>query len=183
MDKHTQISSMSSVDRLIEMQEFKDRMIAAWIMKDCCTGENLKMWRRPLKDPIDMSGECMFMGTKYEFNLEIKGRKKDDIILRKFPYAELRQDKYERMRESTRWGVNLLYMQLLNEKTCYIFNLDTINWKKVETYNWNIKKTQMDENSEKKVYPIYNIPLELAFLTLDCSKYYEEYNKRYIDRA
>ena len=36
---------MSTIDKLIEMQEFKDRSIAAWILKDCCTGENLRMWK------------------------------------------------------------------------------------------------------------------------------------------
>ena len=57
-----------------------------------------------------------------------------------------------------------------------------MNWNKVTTYDWEIKKTEMDKNSEKTTLPIYQIPFNLAFLSLDCSKYYEDYRKRYIDR-
>jgi len=183
MDKHTQINSMSSIDKLIQMQEFRDRMIAVWILKDCCTGENLKMWRTNLKDPVDVKGECMFMGSPFKFNLEIKERNKTDKQLQLYPHAELRIDKYQRMRETTEYDTNLLYMVLLNQKTCYLYNMSTINWDKITTYDWEIKKTEMDKNSEKTTLPIFQIPFNLAFLTLDCSKYYEDYRKRYIDRA
>ena len=172
----------SSIDKLIEMQEFKDRTIAAWIMKDCCTGENLKMWPRNMKDPIDMSGECMFMGSKFAFDLEIKSRNKSEELQRLYPHATLRVDKYNRMKECQGWTVaSLLYMLLQNEDTCFIFNLSTINWRKVDTFDWYIKKTEMDENSEKKVYPTYAIPYDLAFLKMDCTKYYQEYYKNYGD--
>lgn len=179
MDKHTQISSMSAIDKLIEMQEFKDRSIAAWILKDCCTGENLRMWKRSVKDPVDLSGECMFMGSPFKFNLEIKERNKSEELQKLYPHATLRVDKYNRMREKTEYDTHLLYMLLQNEKTCYLFNLTTLNWKKVDTFDWIIKKTQMDKHSGKMSYPTFAIPYDQAFLTLDCSKYYEEYNKRY----
>lgn len=170
---------MNAVGRAIESQEYKDRYIAGRVMKDACTGTELKMWARSINDPVDVSGECQWMGSPWKFNLEIKERKKTDSILKRFPFAELRIDKYQRMRDRTEQGTNLLYMQLLNEKTCYLFNLDTLNWEKVETYNWNIKKTQMDYYSSKSVTPIYNIPLELAFLTMDCTQYYKDYYENY----
>lgn len=181
MDKHTEISSMSAIDRLIEMQEFRDRMIAVWILKDCCTGTNLKMWRTNLKDPVDLRGECMFMGSTFKFNVEIKERMKNEELQKLYPHATLRVDKYNRMREKTEYDTNLLYMLLQNEKTCYLFNLSALNWNKVDTFNWKIKKTQMDNNSGYKEYLTYAIPYDQAFLTLDCSNYYEEYRKRYID--
>ena len=170
---------MNAVARAIEMQEYKDRFVAARIMKECCTGENLKMWPRAMNDPIDLSGECMFMGSKFQFNLEIKGRNKSEELQRLYPHATLRVDKYNRMRERTEYGVNLLYMLLQNEKDCYLFNLDALNWRKVDTFNWYIKKTQMDANSGKAEYPTYAIPYDQAFLTMDCTKYYQEYYKNY----
>lgn len=172
---------MSAVDRVIEKQEFRDRMIAIWILKDCCTGKDLKMWRTSIKDPIDLRGECNFMGSPYKFNLEIKERNKTGKLLQLYPHAELRVDKYQRMRENTEYDTHLLYMQLLNEKTCYIFNLTTLNWNKVGTFTWNIKKTQMDENSGRRDYLTYSIPYDQAFLTMDCSKYFEDYKKKYKD--
>lgn len=172
---------MSAVSRAIEMQEYKDRFIAGKVMRDCCTGENLKMWTRAMSDPIDVSGECMFMGSKFQFNLEIKERNKTDRQLQQYPHAELRVDKFKRMIDKTENGVNLLYMVLLNEKTCYLYNLTNINWKKVTTFDWEVKKTEMAYNSDRKVYPIYQIPFSLAFLTMDCTKYYQEYYKNYGD--
>lgn len=73
-------------------------------------------------------------------------------------------------------GSYLFYMVLLNNETCYIFNIKKIDWSKINTFDWWIKETQVDPNSPYHKYKTFSLPTSLAMKTVDCSKYFEMYN-------
>jgi hypothetical protein len=170
----------NDISSRIEKQESKDRYVAKKclekIIKD---GWNLKM--EGTKDafcPVDLTCTATSRYDKdFLFNVEIKERYKNDYQLQNYPYAELKHDKLIRMRRATDYdSTRLYYMVLLNYNTCYLFDLDDIDWENIETFVWHIKKTQFDNDSE--VYEdalTYKLPYHLAKAKCDCSEFYREF--------
>lgn len=158
----------------IEAQEKKDRYVASeclkWLMRK---GKDLEINPTQITDYVDLN--CSIINTKnvkVPFNVEIKERFKSEEQLNKYPHAELKVDKYERMKDATPKGTALLYMVLLNNETCYLFNMNTIDWSKVEKRNWRIKRTQFNPNSDYVTVPTFFIPYDLATAKMDCSKFF-----------
>lgn len=127
----------------IEAQEAQDRYVAVeclkWLLRK---GTDLETKPTQISDYVDLN--CSIIdgqGNKIPFNVEIKERLKTAEQLIKYPHAELKVDKFNRMRSVTPPGTRLLYMVLLNKTTCLIFNLDTLDWTKVQTKKWRIKRT------------------------------------------
>lgn len=157
---------------IINKQENKDRYVASLCLERIFQNrKNLSITATPITDSVDL--RCSVDTTP--FNVEIKERFKNEKNLEKYPFAELRVDKYNRMREETPKGTSLLYMVLLNEDRCLIFNLDKLDWSKVEKFDWWIKKTQVDPNSGYTKEPMYNIPYSLANVNISCSEYYKQF--------
>ena len=161
----------------IELQEEKDRYVASeclkWLLRK---GTNLNITPTEITDYVDLNCSVINQkGNNVPFNVEIKERFKNEQQLQKNPNAELKVDKLERMRSVTKKGTKLLYMVLLNNKTCYLFNLDKLDWSKVEKRNWRIKRTQFNPNSDYITVPTYFIPYELADVTMDCSNFFNDY--------
>ena len=167
----------SELSRKIEAQEIQDRYVASECLKVIFQkGENLVIVPTDIRASVDLN--CSVVNLKKDtipFNVEIKERNKNEWQMKNYPYAELKVDKYRRMREATPEGTRLLYMVLLNNKTCYLFHMDKLDWTKVGQMDWTIKRTQMDPKSDYITVPTLLIPFEQACYTMDCSEYVNEY--------
>lgn len=157
----------------IETQEKKDRFIAVkCLTKLLSGGTDLQITQTEITDYVDLN--CSIVNKKGKtipFNVEIKERYKDDKQLAKYPNAELKDNKLKRMKSVTPKGTKLLYMVLLNNKECLLFDLDKINWDKVDTHYWHIKKTQMNPNSGYEDVLTHFIPYEMALSRIDITEY------------
>lgn len=167
----------------IEQNENRDRYVAARFIYDNIKegADNITITQTDLYCPFDLSCSCTLplegfnYPTTVDFNVEIKERNKSDEQLKKYPNVELRVAKYRRMKNQSK-GKPLFYLVLLNEKIGYLFNITNIDkLKGVYTFNWRIKQTQLDPNSEYVDELTYSIPVDNAIRTEDISKYYTDY--------
>lgn len=158
----------------IAEQEKKDRYVAKKVLEEILNPEKLEINNTEIWDNVDL--RCKYRNTN--FNVEIKARNKSEINVIKFPEAELKEEKLKLMKEATNEGTQLIYMVLLNERICLIYNLDKIDFNNVEKKIWRIKKIQYAEDSEYAEYVTYFIPYKCASMIIDCSNYYKEYYKK-----
>lgn len=167
---------MTTLER-IEAQERQDRYVASRCLHSIFyKGKDLKINPTNITDYVDLNCSVINLNDKLiQFNVEIKERNKNPWQMEHYPQAELKVSKYNRMRQSTPKGTKLLYMVLLNNERCIVFDLDNLDWSKVEKKNWKIKITQMDDNSPYVETPTYLIPYDLAVANIDCSGYIKEY--------
>lgn len=167
----------NEVSERIEAQERQDRYVASECLKVMLRkGKDLTIKPTPILESVDLNCSVINLKDKLiQFNVEIKERNKNEWQLEHYPHAELKVDKYNRMREATPEGTRLLYMVLLNNQTCLVFDLDNLDWSKVEKRDWVIKRTQMNPNSDYVSTPTYFIPYDLAVVSMDCSAYFNEW--------
>lgn len=167
---------MKNTIDIITKQENKDTFIANLCLETIFQSKkNLNVTVTPYGAAVDLNCSVDYDTKTIPFNVEIKERFKSEETLKKYPYAELRVDKLERMRKETPEGTSLLYMVLLNEERCLVFNLNKLDWSKVKTFDWWIKKTQVDPNSGYTKETMYNIPYNLASVNISCSEYYKQF--------
>lgn len=157
----------------------KDRYIGKRCLEKIFTkGSDLKINPTEVTNYVDL--KCSIRNTNdivIPFNVEIKERYKNEINLKKYPNAELKVEKLNNMMKETPAGTKILYMVLLNSERCLLFELDKIDWDKIQKSDWVIKKTQFNEKSQSVSTPTYNIPYDLAKVDIDCRDIYEEYNR------
>ena len=161
------------IAKRIAEQEKKDRFVASRCLEQILSAHtDLQLTATSVTDFVDLYGEVTSAktGKRKKFTVEIKERFKNKENLERYPTAELKVDKLERMKKKQKGA--LLYMVLLNEKDCLLFDLSKQDWDKTKIVIWNIKKTQLDPNSEKVPTPVYLIPYESAIVKIDCSKYF-----------
>ena len=127
-----------------------------------------------LRSSVDLKGSLLCKDGEIFFNVEIKQRNKTPEQLAKYPNVELRRDKLQRMMEQTPKGTELIYVVLLNESDCYIYNLKILDWSSMPRFDWNIRKIQVSSNSGYESYLTYQIPFSEAIAHLDCTKYFQE---------
>jgi len=157
-------------------QEIKGRFIGSKCLNKMFGGRDLKIQPTAIKESVDLKCNAYGKsGKRANFNVEVKERYKNQENLKKYPYAELKVDKLNRMRKATPQGTKLFYMVLLNAKEMLLFDIDKIDFSKVKIFNWWTKKCQEDENSELIETPIYQIPYKLAIKKLDITQYFEDY--------
>lgn len=168
------MNNSQSTAQKIKAQEEKDRCVATECLKVLLKkGKDLKINPTDITDSVDLRCSVINLNDRFiPFNVEIKERIKSEQQLAKYPNAELKVAKYNRMRNATKKGTRLLYMVLLNNETCLVFNLDNLDWSKVEKRNWRIKQTQMDVNSPYIEVPTYFIPYNLAICKMNCKNFY-----------
>lgn len=162
-------STLETKKRIEEM-ELKDRFIAENCLRNLLKkATSVTVKPTEIEDHVDLNCSCTTdKGKTIPFNVEIKERNKSQEQLDKYGYnCELRVDKYQRMRAATPKGTKLYYMVLFNNDTMYLFDMDSLDWSKVEKFNWRIKRTQMSDYSDYVTYPTYKIPLNLATITYD----------------
>lgn len=161
---------------LVALHEDLGRTVAANCIRKVLSGYEVSLSNTSIYSAVDLEGTVISGGRNYNFNVEVKERSKTKDQLQRYPDCELRVDKYVRMMKETPEGTELLYCVLLNKSTCYIFNLKRIDWDKVNMVDWKVNKLQVNQNSETKSYRIFQIPTELAWVTLDCTEFYKEGN-------
>lgn len=173
-----------SYKELIADQEKKDRYIAARCIKEAMNdGYKVKIKPAGITSHIDLRCQAVDQnGYQYKFNVEIKERFKDDENLEKFPYAELKVEKYNNMVAMTPDDTLLYYIVLLNEEKALFFDIFRLDWSNIKTVTWNIKQTQMNAWSEYIPTPVYMIPYDQAEFIIDCSIFYQEWTEKNKDK-
>lgn len=156
---------------LIRMQEDLDYYVTKRLFEknlpDC------KLSQTPPMYSVDAIGKW----NDYDFTIEIKSRSKNKEQQLLYPHAELRCDKYKRMRECSS-GLHLFYVVLVNEEDAYIFNLDTIDMTELPIVDWTIKRTEYSSNPRTITLPIYQIPYNKA-TKLYCGDFFYDYFVEY----
>ena len=170
-------TNYSSTSAKCQAEELKGRYVATNCLNEIFSNYTVTTTGTPLTCPVDIKGSISTTDKCAKFNVEVKQRNKSEEQLLKYPTAELRIDKYNRMLSETPNGTALLYIVLLNKEWCYVFNLKKLDWSKVSTFDWWIKQTQVEDNSPYKCYPTYSIPLELACRKINCSEYFNLYEE------
>lgn len=120
----------------------------------------------PINSPIDLE----FTIRNTETNeiiptfVEVKTRNKNERQLAEYPWAELKMERLQKMRNYQYRIPNstLFYAVILNNKDFYLYNLLSLDYSKINLVNWEVKKTEFDPNSEKQTYQILQLPFELA---------------------
>lgn len=161
-------------------KENRDRYVATQCLYHILAKKNksVKIVNTPTLCPVDLKcTSYTYTNKSIAFNVEIKERNKGKETLENYPYAELRVDKLDRMYKETARGTRLYYMVLLNREKMYLFDLDNLDYDKLNIYNWYIKDTEMSDNSSYSVYPTYQIPYSAATVTLDISYFFDDYEK------
>jgi hypothetical protein len=162
----------------ITEQELKDRYVASECLKYLLNRGKFKVKIKPAGITSHIDLRCKMVDqdrNETPFYVEIKERYKDDVKLEEYPFAELKVEKYNRMEAITPDNTFLYYMVLLNEEKCMMFNLHELDWSRVKTVIWHIKKTQYWDQSYYVDTPVYMIPYDMAEAECDCTKYYEDY--------
>ena len=167
-----------SIDKKIFYQEVKDRWIATQILKNDVFehGENVRITATNFVEHIDLKGSVVNKkGKRIKFNVEIKERFKNPINYVKYPNAELKQWKLNYLIQNTPSDTKLLYMVMVNKTECYIYQLDKIDFTKLDTFVWYIRSCQMDNTSNYVPNITYKLPFSMATKKVDCAKYYKEW--------
>lgn len=167
-----------SISAKCQAEETKGRFVVTHCLNDIFNNYTITTTQTSLTCPVDIKGTISSTDKCARFNVEVKQRNKSEEQLLKYPTAELRVDKYNRMLQETPNGTALLYCILLNQEWCYVFNLKKLDWSKVSTFTWKIKRTQVDPNSPYDYYPTYSIPLDLAVRKVPCSEYFKLYEEQ-----
>lgn len=157
--------------------ENKDRYIASRCLEELFRPYTITISGTSLYSPVDLTCTVDAGDKVGKFNIEVKSRKKDAEKLKKYPNCELKVDKLDRILQATPEDTVGLYMVLLNDNTCIVYNLKVIDWSKVETFNWRLLETQVNPDSTYKNYLTYSIPISLAVAKLDITGYIQDYYK------
>lgn len=170
-------TNQNYISEQVQKNEEKGRYVAENVLSDFLKNYQYNITATPITSYVDLKGTVTTTQKNLDFQVEVKQRfKTEEQILKYGSNVELRVDKYKRMLSESPNGTSLLYMVLLNESKAYLFNMKKLDWSKVSTFNWKIKQTQVDPNSPYLYYPTFKIPTNLAFVTLDCSKYFQQWN-------
>ena len=176
---------VKSYKQKIIAQEHLDRYVCGRVIESLLTGDQqARMYPTKISDPVDL--KCVLLDPDAEqkkqvrpFNVEIKERIKDEDTLDKFPFAELRVEKFNKMLayNGSLRVTTLFYCVLLNRQKALLFNLSEIDWSQIKEVMWKVKDCEYDELSDAHEVPVYMIPYELAEAVVDCAQYYIDYTK------
>ena len=171
-------TTINYVNSLIQLQEEKDYFVTSRIFKDLIA-PGCTLVKTPERCSVDMYG-CVLGNHGYiPFNVEIKERIKNEETLLRFPYAELKVSKFNNMKNTCTQGTKLFYTVLLNETIAYVYDFDYLDWETVETFEWEMKKTQFSNSNRMERVQVYNIPYSSATYTVSCSDYFKEWKTYY----
>ena len=157
----------------IKKQEKKYRYITTLLLNDLFSGTTNTIKHTPYWEKVDVRFTATTDNyTNYTYDIEVKERNKDII---ESPFAELKVEKYERMKK-VNYNKKLLYIVFLNKQEAYIYDLSSINLDTIEQKLWHIKETQYDDSSEYEDVLTYFIPVSKAIKIINVEKYYKLYN-------
>lgn len=161
----------------IKRQEEKDYYVVSRLMFDNLFDkvQNISFTQMPQFTFYDMSMTYNHKGEDIQSAIEIKARNKSKELMTKYPYAELKVDKYNRIMSKTGIYDKVYYIQLVNEQTAYLYDLKKIDFTKVKKENWAIKKVQFSSTSTVGEEQTYMIPYTMGKRFDNINKYYQDY--------
>lgn len=120
----------------------------------------------PLNCPVDLLFTVQDTETGIIRNIliEVKTRNKDERQLKLYPWAEIKIEKVKSMYcvKAQYQNPSLFYAVILNNKDFYLYDMDSIDYSKINIVDWNIKKTQFNPESGRATYKIFQLPFNLA---------------------
>lgn len=125
----------------------------------------------PVSYNYDLNLSVTYKGKTTDYAIELKERNKNDVNMMKYPYAELKPSKLKLMRQEAK-NKKLIYIVFLNKETAYVFDIDKIDFTKIELYEIRNKKVQFNNESRYENEWIYEIPYSMAIKTIDIKYLY-----------
>lgn len=119
----------------------------------------------------DLDLSVTYHGVKTDYAIELKERNKNEENMKKYPYAELKPSKLKLMRKEAQ-GKKLIYIVFLNKEIAYVFDIDKIDFTKIELYEMHNKKVQFNNESKFQNELIYEIPYSMAVKKIDIKYLY-----------
>lgn len=143
----------------IRKQELQDYEDTKSILTDIFSDYTTTFTQMPEFSHSDMRMEVVGH-QPHLYNVEIKTRNQD---MDKYQTIPLKEDKLQRLIDDTKEDEKLIYVVLVNNTEYYIFDLDQIDFSKVEKRNWRIKKQEYNIGKDEYItVPTYFIPIELS---------------------
>lgn len=138
----------AAVEERINHQEMKDFQLAKTLLTSHFNAQGIKVQKfipREKGCSVDALIDIEYQNEKRTLNLEIKERHKNDTLIRRFPFAELKVEKLNLMRlENMKNGGDLKYLTLYtNQKTnelecAFFFDLKDIQNDNFPMFNFKI---------------------------------------------
>ena len=158
----------------IDAQERLDAYVVGNAIKEQLL-PTFEFQQTPTFTPFDL--DCKWTDKDKSIAIEIKERWKKPEYMEKYQYAELREDKRDRIITATSGFDYTYYVQLLNHNWMIMFYFPSINWNACPLAEWKIKDTQYSEDEKMSMPKTYNIPWEWRCNCVDVRKYYTEYEQ------
>lgn len=137
----------AAVEQRINHQEMKDFQLAKTLLTSHFNSQAVKVQKfipREKGCSVDALIDIEYQGNRRTLNLEIKERHKNEALIRRFPFAELKVEKLNLMRlENSKNGGDLKYLTLYtNQKTnelecAFFFDLKDIQNDNFPMCNFN----------------------------------------------
>ena len=149
-------------------QEEEDRQVTTKLMYKLLSGggcTDIIITPTKITDPVDLEIDYNDRNGKPDhITVEVKSRNKNEYKLEHYPYAELTLGKMQRIRD---WadGGKLLYIQLLNKETAYIYYITDkyLNESAFQATMPNNKVTEFNPCSERKDMVVWELPYSTAY--------------------
>lgn len=129
----------------------------------------------PIKCSVDAKCSCIYNGKKIKFNIEIKNYTHTHTSKTGTKNCiHIKLNKLNGMFNESKDVDGIFLVAIYNHNT-YWFNCKSIDWKNVDgEYKWQ-KVTQFNPNSEWAYFYTYSLPLDMAFKTISCEQFEEEW--------
>ena len=169
---------MTNYQDRINSQELKYRCLGSQLLYrlflPAISGDitsSISISSTPVVFNYDLDLSVTYKGKTTDYAIEIKERNKNEEILKKYPFAELKPSKLKLMRNEAK-DKKLIYIVFLNQETAYIFDIDKIDFTKIELYELFNKKVQFNNDSKMENELIYEIPYSMAIKQIDIKYLY-----------
>lgn len=175
------INDINATTIRIKKQENLDRLVTTYCLNEIFNRDNINISisGTALTDNVDLKCCISTPAITKNIHVEIKERQKTLYQIKTYGDVELKSDKLKLMKNTCDSDTALLYVVLLNQQYCYIFNINKIDFSNLKSFNWQIKKTEFSLTSTTDNFITYSIPLSKAICCVDCSKYYDYIYKNY----
>lgn len=145
------------VEDRIEKKENDDFQVAEKVMNEILKNNHPKIEKTPSYTSVDLRLTAHTHNKIVKMAVEIKERNSKGFV-----QIPLTCRKYCLMQNERNEDERLLYFIIFDKNKYLIFDLDKINWNKVKCRMWNIRKTQMDDDSRYEWTPTFFIPITEA---------------------
>ena len=163
---------MDFLDKIHE-QELKYRFLGSNLLYNIFSksisgdiNSSISIESTPMTCNCDLNMSITFKGKTTDYAIEIKERNKSKEILERYPFAELKPQKLKLMRNEAK-NRKLIYIVFLNKEKAFIFDINAIDFSKIELREILNKKVQFNNDSKLDNEWIYEIPYSMAVKTVD----------------